>query len=308
MTARLLGCPAAAAAVLLAAFAALLALAALAACRSHDPPSLAARGEYLSKLMGCPACHSPDPARPYAGGLESQEPAGPWRSSNLTPHLATGLGRWTDAQIIAAIRDGVRPDGRALHPIMPYRYYRRLTDDDARAVVAFLRSLAPIDHAVLPAPPPAPPPPAPPPTPPTPPDRGAYLVTLMHCASCHTTPGPDGQPDPTRPFAGGKAMHPFGAGLAPVGTGALIAPNITPDRETGIGAWTADDLARSLRSLVRPDGTPIRGPMQLYAAGWSVLDERDLAAIAAYLQRIPPIRHRVPAATFEPARPGIVSP
>ena len=304
-----------------------------------------ARGESQGGAQGCPACHSPDPARPYAGGLASQEPTGPWRSSNLTPHAGTGIGGWTDAQIIAAIRDGVRPDGRVLHPIMPYRYYRRLTDADASALVAFLRSLAPIEHAIgppLPLPtapsasgapplppaatpsrsgaPPLPPaatpstsgesslaPSAPPATPPTPAapapsavDRGEYLVALMHCSSCHATPDPAGLPDPTRPFAGGKAMRPFGAGLVPVGTGTLIASNITPDRETGIGAWTADDIARSIRLLVRPDGTVIRGPMQFYAAAWSAIDARDLAAIAAYLKQIPPVRHQVPAATFQP--------
>jgi len=302
MTARSLGgsTNAATAAATTAAGAAAAAVAlALLACGAREVPAPAARGEYLAKLMGCPACHSPDPARPYAGGLESWEPAGPWRSSNLTPHPTTGIGSWTDAQIIAAVREGVRPDGRALHPIMPYRYYRRLTDADAHALVAFLRSLAPIDHAVAPIPPSAPPPPAQPP-PPAAPIRGEYLVTLMHCSSCHATPGPDGQPDPSRPFAGGKAMRPFGAGLAPIGTGTLVAPNLTTDRETGIGAWTADDVARSIRWLVRPDGTAIRGPMQLYAAGWSVIDDRDLAAIAAYLKRIPPVRNPVSRGTFEP--------
>jgi mono/diheme cytochrome c family protein len=284
------------------------AVAALLACRAQEAPRTVARGEYLAKLMGCPACHSPDPARPYAGGLTSQEPTGPWRSSNLTPHAVTGIGGWTDAQIIAAIRDGVRPDGRVLHPIMPYRYYRRLTDADASALVAFLRSLAPIDHAIAPAPPlsatpspsgsPTPPPPVAPA--PSAVDRGEYLVALMHCSSCHATPGPDGLPDPDRPFAGGKAMRPFGAGLVPVGTGTLIASNITPDRETGIGAWTADDIAHGIRLLVRPDGTVIRGPMQLYAAAWSAIDARDLAAIAAYLKQLPPVRHQVPAAAFQP--------
>ncbi len=288
MTARLLSCVAAA----------------LAACGARDAPGPAARGEYLAKLMGCPACHSPDPARPYAGGLEAREPGGIWRAGNLTPH-ATGLASWTDAQIIAAIRDGVRPDGRALHPIMPYRHYRRLTDDDARAVVAFLRSLRPIDHAVAPAPPATPPSPPPPVTPPpAPASRGEYLVALMHCSSCHATPGPDGQPDPARPFAGGKPMQPFGAALVSLGTGTLFASNLTPDRETGLGAWTAADLARSIQALVRPDGTVIRGPMQLYAAGWSAIDDRDLAAVAAYLKQLPPVRNPVPPATFEPHRAG----
>jgi mono/diheme cytochrome c family protein len=305
MTARFPGCVAAA----LLAAAALLVCGACGACGARDRSSAAARGAYLAKLMGCPACHSTDPARPYAGGLEGREPAGMWRAGNLTPHAATGIGRWTDAQIVAAIREGVAPDGRALNPIMPYRYYRSLTDEDARAVVAFLRSLAPIDHAVARAPPATTPPPMPPTRPPAPPpplappapmDRGAYLVALMHCSSCHATPGSDGRPDPARPFAGGKPMQPFGAGLVSLGTGTLIASNITPDRETGIGAWSTEDIARSIAALVRPDGTVIRGPMQLYAAGWAAIAPGDLAAIAAYLKRIPPARHRVPEATFVP--------
>lgn len=122
----------------------------------------------------------------------------------------------------------------------------------------------------------------------------------MHCSSCHATPGPDGLPDPARPFAGGKPMQPFGAALVSLGTGTLFAGNLTPDRETGLGAWTAADLARSIRGLVRPDGTAIRGPMQLYAAGWSAIDDRDLAAVAAYLKQLPPVRNPVPPATFEP--------
>ena len=314
------------------------AAATLLACNSREAPAPApaVRGEYLAKLMGCPACHSPDPARPYAGGLEAEEPppAGPWRTPNLTPHAATGLGRWTDAQIIAAVREGVRPDGRRLHPIMPYRCYRRLTDDDARALVAFLRSLAPLENASAPASAPvsstaptsvpaspaapasapvsssAPASPAAPASAsasasasPSPSDalarRGEYLVALMHCASCHAAPGPNGSPDPAQPLIGGKPMRPFGAGLVSLGTGTLFASNLTPDRETGIGAWSAADLARAIKSLARPDGSPIRGPMQLYAAGWSVIDDRDLAAIAAYLRQLPPVRNAVPSATFQ---------
>jgi mono/diheme cytochrome c family protein len=286
MTARMLGCAAVA----------------LLACGGREAPGPAARGEYLAKLMGCPACHSTDAARPYAGGLEGREAEGPWRAGNLTPHAATGIGSWTDAQIVAAIREGVRPDGRALHPIMPYAYYRRLTDEDARAVVAFLRSLRPIEHAVPPLPPPPPQATAAPPVPAPPAsgaaDRGEYLATLMHCASCHATPGPDGRPDPARPFAGGKAMRPFGAGLVSLGTGVLIASNLTPDRETGLGNWTAEDLGRAVKLLVRPDGTVIRGPMQLYAAGWSAIDDRDLAALAAFLKRLPPVRNPLPPSTY----------
>lgn len=264
-----------------------------------------AHGAYLAQLMGCPACHTAPGGPPYAGGLTSYEPEGAWRAPNITPHAETGIGRWTDTQIAEAIRAGAAPGGRALHPIMPVRHYRRLTDEDMAALLLFLRSLAPVDHAIDPLPrPTTTAPPLPAPTVPPPPGdarlaRGEYLAAIMHCASCHATPGAA----PTHAFAGGKPMRPFGAGLATIGTGTLYAGNLTPDRETGLGAWSAADLARSVRLLVRPDGTTLRGPMQLYAAGWSALTEPDATALGAYLAQLPPIQNPVPPATFAPALP-----
>jgi len=117
------------------------------------------RGLYLSRIMDCAGCHTagalagqPDPRLHLAGsaiGFAIPQ-LGYFYPPNLTPDAETGLGRWTEAEIIAAIRTGVRPDGRILVPVMPWPNYGALTDDDARALVRYLRSLAPIRNAAPP--------------------------------------------------------------------------------------------------------------------------------------------------------------
>ena len=92
----------------------------------------------------------PDFANAGAGGLEMPETIGTWRTPNITPDKGTGIGNWTDEQIIAAVREGVRPDGKKLYPIMPYMNYNVMTDDDAKALVAFLRTLKPVERTVAP--------------------------------------------------------------------------------------------------------------------------------------------------------------
>jgi mono/diheme cytochrome c family protein len=125
-------------------------------------PSLAndaavARGKYLVTLGGCQDCHTPghffgkpDMTRALGGsevGFEIPE-LGTFYGPNLTPDKATGLGGWTDAQVIAALQTGKRPDGRMLAPIMPWRALAVLTKEDAQAVVAYLRSLPPVSNKV----------------------------------------------------------------------------------------------------------------------------------------------------------------
>lgn len=123
---------------------------------SADDPGIIARGKYLVSIGGCQDCHTPgnflgkrDLNRTLAGsdvGFEIPG-LGTFVGPNLTPD-PTGLGNWTDAQIIAAIRTGKRPDGRELAPAMPWRGFSVLTDEDARAIVAYLRSLAPVANKV----------------------------------------------------------------------------------------------------------------------------------------------------------------
>ena len=116
-----------------------------------------ARGKYLVTLMGCGDCHTPgyflgkpDFAHPLSGsdvGFELPGVGVRW-GPNLTPDPETGLGKWSDEQVITAIRTGATPGGGKLIPIMPYNDFAALTDADARAIVAYLRSLPPVVHAV----------------------------------------------------------------------------------------------------------------------------------------------------------------
>lgn len=120
-------------------------------------PEAVARGKYLVTIASCHDCHTPgyffgkpDMAR-YLGGSDVgfEVPGlGVFVGPNLTPDKATGLGNWTDAQVIAAFQTGARPDGRLLAPIMPYHAFANLTPVDAGSIVAFLRSLPPVSHKV----------------------------------------------------------------------------------------------------------------------------------------------------------------
>lgn len=114
------------------------------------------RGRYLATIMDCGGCHTPgalrgapDAKREFAGSdIGFQFPGGIVYPPNLTSHPTTGLGEWSEADIVHAVREGVRPDGRELVPIMPWPHYAALTDEDARALAAFIKSLPPIENAV----------------------------------------------------------------------------------------------------------------------------------------------------------------
>jgi mono/diheme cytochrome c family protein len=126
------------------------------AAQAADPAAIA-RGKYLVTIAGCHDCHTPgyflgkpDMAR-YLGGSEvgfELPGLGVFHGPNLTPDKATGLGNWTDQQIVEAFQQGKRPDNRMLAPIMPYHAFANLTPQDAQAIVAFLRSVPAVSNKV----------------------------------------------------------------------------------------------------------------------------------------------------------------
>ena len=136
--------------------AALAALCAPFAAQAADPAAVA-RGKYLVTIASCHDCHTPgyflgkpDMAR-YLGGSDvgfELPGLGTFLGPNLTPDKETGLGNWTDAQVVAAIQTGARPDGRMLAPIMPYHAFANFTPQDVQAIVAFLRSIPTVQHKV----------------------------------------------------------------------------------------------------------------------------------------------------------------
>lgn len=129
----------------------------VAAQAQTTPKERLQRGEYLAAIMDCGGCHTPgillgkpDRARSLAGSeVGFHIPGlGIFYPPNLTPDAETGLGGWSDQDIVKAVRTGVRPDGRLLAPAMPYQSYSKLTDADALALASYLKSLAPVRNQV----------------------------------------------------------------------------------------------------------------------------------------------------------------
>nr|HEX4313665.1 c-type cytochrome [Kofleriaceae bacterium] len=231
---------------------------------------LVARGEYVAAIGGCASCHGAD----LGGGEQHASGAmGSWRGPNITPDPQLGIGAWNDDQLAAAIRDGVRPDGRELAPLMPYPAYHALTDDDTEALVAYLQSRPAvhrqIDRGHLDMPPVAVPAAREQLT------RGAYLATVMHCSACH---GKD--------YAGGMKMQ--------EGGDTVIAPNITSDHDHGIGEWSDRDVERAVRGMVAKNGHVIHKPMADYRDSWSKLSDDDARALAGFVRGIPAVAKPVP--------------
>jgi mono/diheme cytochrome c family protein len=258
------------------------------------------RGKYLVEVLAaCGNCHTPKGAngeiggKHLAGGLEIREPFGVAVASNITPDPDTGLGRWSDGEVIRAIRDGKGRDGRVLGPPMPFHLYRRLSDRDVQAIVDYLRTVPPVRNAVGPSRYTIPliGSDVPPSGQVRDPDRtnlvqyGEYLAgPVAHCIDCHTPRGADGRPDSARLGAGGTAFR------GPWGTS--YAANLTPDRETGIGRLADGQIIAALYGAGR-HGRRILPPMPTayYASG---IAEEDVRALMAYLRSLRPVRNEVP--------------
>lgn len=248
-------------------------------------PDDVAAGQYIAVLTGGCGCHFNRDEGALAGGNRFEGPFGVVFAANITPDEETGIGGWSAEEIADALRLGVRPDGTQLHPIMPYRAFSVLSDQEALNVAAYLLSLDPVANEVpareLATEPaaftPAAEPPAEPPTDPV--ARGEVLVTIARCGGCHTPLNEDGSPN----------MDLFLAGALVPNTDEF-APNITPDEATGIGRWTEEEIAHFLQTGMYPDGSLTTGAMaQQIERRFSQLTDEDALAIGAYLKSLPPI-------------------
>jgi mono/diheme cytochrome c family protein len=277
-------------------------LAAVAASgQGSSGPDLIARGKYVFGATGGCGCHTEKDRPVNSGGRKYEGPFGTLYSTNITPDRQTGIGDWTDDQIITAIRLGRRPNGERLVPVHPYPVFNGMAEEDLRAVVAYLRSLPAVSRPNQPkklvplfesvflpawlaafAPREKPPPGAPA----SGLARGEYLVRAVgHCGECHTPRGITQATDHSR-FLGGTAKGPDGD----------LVPNITPDKDTGL-IWSEEEIADYLGSGNKPDGDVAGGLMaemiEGATAGFKDLTKEDRLAIARYLKSIPPVRNKV---------------
>jgi mono/diheme cytochrome c family protein len=269
-------------------------------------PAQIARGKYIFGAAGGCGCHTEPKGIPNAGGRKFDGPFGTVYSSNITPDTKTGIGGWTDEQIITAIRLGRRPSGERILPVHPFTSFNGMAEDDLQALVAFLRSVPPVSRSV----------PAkkiaipmfesvflpawlvtfasketPPTTAPTSGiARGEYLVHAVgHCGECHTPRSALTMAVDNSRFLAGNSKKTGPEGQA--------APNITPDKSTGLGDWTEEQIVTYLGTGNRPDGDVAGGLMgesiQGTLAGYKDLSKADLQAIARYLKSLPPIKNKI---------------
>ncbi|MEZ5563398.1 MAG: cytochrome C [Gammaproteobacteria bacterium] len=277
------------------------------------------RGRYLAvNVLQCVDCHSErdwglyggPPVEPIgagracmtretiAAGVNAGQENFPGRLCirNITPDEETGLGSWTDGEIIRAVREGVNKDGKGLFPIMPYFIYKHVADDDMQAVVAYLRSMTPV-KSVRPErqidfpmnmlvqlwPEPFD-------SPAKAPDRsdsvayGRYLSTVARCEFCHTPKDPQSMKGfEGREFSGGMPFFLNGR--------TMYTMNLTP-HESGLGSWSREQFIQLFKSRVERVATD---PTQNTLMNWNafgMMTEEDLGALYDFFMTLPPIPYQ----------------
>ena len=265
------------------------------AVAAADPAAQLDRGRYLAQLGNCMTCHTVRGGKPYAGGTPVPTPFGTLYGPNITPDPRTGIGAWTADDFWNALHNGKSRDGTLLYPAFPFTEYTKVSRLDSDALYAYLRTVEPVDQ------------PSRAPdlrfpydqrpllavwralyfTPGTLEDdagqsqqwnRGRYLVQgLGHCAACHA---PRNGLGATVDGAG------LGGGLIPMLD--WYAPPLTGAPATGLGAWSAQDIAALLRTGMAPHSTA-SGPMAEVVQGSTQhLSADDALAIGIYLKSLPP--------------------
>ncbi len=258
-------------------------------------------GKQVFHAAGGCGCHTDteNGGIPLAGRREVRTPFGSYYGTNITPDPLHGIGSWSDEDFIRAMTEGLSPDGKHYFPAFPYTSFTRMKKDDLLHLKDYLFSLpavkAPHREHDAPFPfnwrgalsvwkkfffKPAPFK--------TDPDRseswnrGAYISeALAHCGECHTPRSMMGALDSSMHFAG-----------SPEGPEGELSPNITQDRETGIGEWSRGDLTWLLKTGMKPGGDDVQGLMaEAIENGYRHLTDYDLEAIAEYLESVPPVRN-----------------
>jgi mono/diheme cytochrome c family protein len=255
-----------------------------------------ANGRELFSAGGCASCHAvpnqPDRLR-LGGGLPIGSPFGTFYAPNISPDPADGIGRWSEADFVNAVMQGISPQGDHYFPAFPYTSYRRAAVEDVRDLFAYLKTLPAVagrvrDHDVpfpfnirrnvgiwkllfMDGRPFAPDPARSPQW-----NRGAYLVNgLGHCAECHS---------PRNLLGGIIAAQRFAGGPNPDGEGWV--PNIT---QKGLAEWSEKQIADFLETGDMPEGDSASGAMRPVIKNLAQLTGEDRAAMAAYLKSLPPV-------------------
>jgi mono/diheme cytochrome c family protein len=267
------------------------------ACAASTPSSVTgltatvAKGEYLARAGDCIACHTAPGGKLFAGGRAMPTPFGTLYSSNITPDVATGIGRWSAEDFYSMMHTGRMPDGGLLYPAMPFGAYTKVSRADCDAIFAFLRSVPAMKV-------------------PNKPhelrfpynnrslilgwrtlyfteggyepeagqsaewNRGAYLVQgLGHCAMCHSA---------INALGGSSDSKAFQGGLIPMQD--WYAPSLTSNHEAGLGDWSLTEISDYLRHGVSRRGA-VYGPMaEVVYDSLQYLSEADIRAMSVYLK------------------------
>ncbi|VXD21385.1 cytochrome c [Marinoscillum sp. 108] len=281
-------------------------------------PELVARGAYLANSVTvCMDCHSTREWSKFSGPLKPNTLGqggeifnqdfgfpGSFTSKNITP---AGVGDWTDGELYRLITTGVTKDGNPIFPVMPYKRYGQMADEDIYSIIAYIRSLAPIQNEVTPSeadfpmsiilhtiPQPGNPQPKP--------DKsdvlayGAYMANAAACGDCHT-PQDKGAPIMALNYAGSFEFNMPGFGI-------VRSANITPDEKTGIGSWSEDFFVNRFKAYADSSYVPHtvgENDMQTVMPWlmYATMEEEDLRAIYTYLRSLPAIENKV--VKFTPA-------
>jgi mono/diheme cytochrome c family protein len=278
----------------------------------ESTPEKIERGRYLANSVTvCMDCHSTRDWSKFAGPLTDGTLGrggerfdqkvgfpGVYFSKNITP---AGIKRYTDGELFRLITTGVTKEGRAMFPVMPYQHYGKMDPEDIKSIIAYIRSLAPIEYPVQESVSDFPmnfilntiPKKAEPEKMPAKSDTlayGKYMVNASACIECHTKVD-KGKIIPELAFSGGREFH--------FPDGSLVrSANITPDIESGLGTWTKEMFLAKFKTFADSSYKP-----QAVVAGqynsvmpwnmYSRMNTEDLVAIYSYLKAIKPVKNIV---------------